>query len=157
MSPILLLTGITATIGIFLGGRLADRRPNETLRYSYPLMALLYLLAYFLAPTSLWVGLALATVLVFPLTLVATTVQNRVLIGARAAPDLASTLISSVFNVGTAFGSFVAASSLNAGMSYRNCRSSQSELPLPRRSRIHRDRDRPEDTAAGGGLALGRN
>jgi predicted MFS family arabinose efflux permease len=36
---ILLLSGIFSTIGIFLGGRLADSYPTETMRFAYPTMA----------------------------------------------------------------------------------------------------------------------
>jgi DHA1 family inner membrane transport protein len=118
ISGVLLLTGIGATIGIFVGGRLADVRPIETLRYSYPLMALVYVAIYWLGPSTLWVGLAVVSLVAVPITLVATTVQNRVLKGAGEAPDLASTLISSVFNVGTATGSWISATALGAGIAY---------------------------------------
>jgi MFS transporter, DHA1 family, inner membrane transport protein len=81
-------------------------------------------LAVFLfAPSGLWIGIVLVSLLSFPITLVATTVQNRVLIGAKEAPDLASTLISSVFNVGTATGSWISATALSAGLVY-------AQLPL---------------------------
>ncbi len=123
IAAVLLLLGVGATIGIFIGGRLADLRPIETLRYSYPLLALVCCAIYFLAPTGMWVGIAVVALLALPITLVATTVQNRVLIGAKAAPDLASTLISSVFNIGTATGSWISAGALATGLAY-------AQLPL---------------------------
>jgi MFS transporter, DHA1 family, inner membrane transport protein len=123
ISGILLLFGLIATIGIFVGGRLADLQPLATLRYAYPLMAASYLAVFLFAPSGLWIGIVLVSLLSFPITLVATTVQNRVLIGAKEAPDLASTLISSVFNVGTATGSWISATALSAGLVY-------AQLPL---------------------------
>ncbi|MBN9316661.1 MAG: MFS transporter [Devosia sp.] len=123
ISGVLLLTGIGATVGIFIGGRLADLRPTETLRYAYPLLAAVYVAVYVLSPGNLWLGIALAGLIALPITLVATTVQNRVLKGAGEAPDLASTLISSVFNVGTATGSWISATALGAGFAY-------AQLPL---------------------------
>jgi len=123
ISGVLLLTGIGATVGIFIGGRLADLRPIETLRYAYPLLALVYTAVYLLAPGDLWLGLATVSLVALPITLVATTVQNRVLKGAGEAPDLASTLISSVFNLGTATGSWISATALSAGLVY-------AQLPL---------------------------
>jgi DHA1 family inner membrane transport protein len=45
-------------------------------------------------------------------------VQNRVLVGAAEAPDLASTLISSVFNVGIAVGSWLGATAVASGLTY---------------------------------------
>jgi DHA1 family inner membrane transport protein len=110
--------GVAATIGIFIGGRLADTRPTATLRWSFPALALTCAAAATLAGLSMPLGLVVAMVIAFPVTIVATTVQNRVLIGARDAPDLASTLISSVFNIGIAAGSWLGASAIASGLSY---------------------------------------
>lgn len=114
---------MAATIGIFVGGRLADTQPTATLRWSFPALALTCAAAATLAGLSMPLGLVVAMVIAFPVTIVATTVQNRVLIGARAAPDLASTLISSVFNIGIAAGSWLGASAIASGLSY-------NQLPL---------------------------
>ena len=46
----------------------------------------------------------------------ALSAQNRILVGAFRAPELASTLMSSVFNIGIAAGAALAAAALNAGM-----------------------------------------
>lgn len=115
--------GAVATIGIFVGGRLADRHPTATLQWSYPALVLTCAAAASLAGLSLPVGLGVAMLLVFPLTIVATVVQNRVIQGARDAPDLASTLISSVFNIGIAGGSWLGAAAVAGGMPY-------AQLPL---------------------------
>lgn len=110
--------GVVATIGIFVGGKLADVWPTATLQWSYPALVVTCVAAAGLAGIGLPVGLAVGMLLVFPITLVATTVQNRVLVGAAEAPDLASTLISSVFNVGIAAGSWLGATAVASGLTY---------------------------------------
>lgn len=114
----LLAGGSVATLGIFAGGRLADRRPNQTLQWSFPALALTCLATALLAPLSMPLGILTAVTLALPVTVVATVVQNRVIQGASAAPDLASTLISSVFNVGVAAGSWLGAAALSGGTGY---------------------------------------
>jgi DHA1 family inner membrane transport protein len=47
-----------------------------------------------------------------------TPIQVRVLNGAIAAPRMASTLVSTAYNVGIAAGAFLGASLLNAGIGY---------------------------------------
>jgi DHA1 family inner membrane transport protein len=61
-----------------------------------------------------------ATILMLGVALVAlvTPLQNRVLRGAAAAPDLASTLTSSAYNIGIAAGAFAGAGMLNSGFGY---------------------------------------
>lgn len=110
--------GVMATIGIFVGGRLADRYPTATLQWSYPALVLTCAAAGGLGGLSLPIGLAVGMLVAFPITLVATTVQNRVLVGAAEAPDLASTLISSVFNAGIAAGSWLGATAIASGVTY---------------------------------------
>ena len=48
----------------------------------------------------------------------AAPVQTRILSGARDAPNLASTLISTAFNVGIAAGPWLGGLALNAGWGY---------------------------------------
>jgi DHA1 family inner membrane transport protein len=119
LAPLLLCFGLMATAGTLIGGPLADSHPTSTLRWSYVGFAAAYGAVLLLATTNLYLGLASVILIVLPLTLVATSVQNRVLIGARAAPELASTLISSVFNSGTALGSSIGAYALSAGLGYQ--------------------------------------
>jgi MFS transporter, DHA1 family, inner membrane transport protein len=47
-----------------------------------------------------------------------TPTQLRILNAAKAAPNLASTLISTAYNVGIAGGAFLGAMLLNSGLSY---------------------------------------
>lgn len=117
--PLALLGGgVVATIGIFVGGKLADSRPITTLQWAYPALVVTCAAAAGLAGLAMPIGLVVGMLLVFPVTLVATTVQNRVLVGAAEAPDLASTLISSVFNVGIAVGSWLGATAVASGVPY---------------------------------------
>lgn len=118
LAPTLLGFGLVATFGTLTGGLLADRNPIATLRWCYVGFACAYAAVILLSTSNLYVGLAAVTLIVLPLTLVSTAVQNRVLIGAKAAPELASTLISSVFNTGTALGSSIGAAALSAGLAY---------------------------------------
>lgn len=110
--------GVVATIGIFAGGKLADSWPTATLQWSYPALVVTCAAAAGFAGMTLPIGLVVGMLLVFPIALVATTVQNRVLVGAAEAPDLASTLISSVFNVGIAVGSWLGATAVASGLTY---------------------------------------
>lgn len=118
LAAVLLGFGLVATAGTFIGGSLADRAPIATLRWGYIAFAIVYLATSLVAGINVYVGIGVVTLVVLPLTLVSTTVQNRVLIGAKEAPDLASTLISSVFNAGTALGSLLGASALGSGLPY---------------------------------------
>ncbi|MGN6487631.1 MAG: MFS transporter [Devosia sp.] len=105
LAPSLLGFGLMATAGTLAGGPLADRHPTGTLRWCYAGLAATYGLVLLVATTNLYVGVGSVILIILPLTLVSTSVQNRVLTAAKAAPELASTLISSVFNAGTALGS----------------------------------------------------
>jgi DHA1 family inner membrane transport protein len=114
---LLLLFGVGSTIGIFVGGRLGDRRAAETLLIAFPVQALVW------GAILLFSGNA--TTMAFLLFAVGatgmvtnTSLQNRILSGAAAAPDLAATLISSVFNLGIAIGAYAGATALQNGVAY---------------------------------------
>jgi DHA1 family inner membrane transport protein len=114
VSVALLAFGAGATVGIILGGRLADVAPVRTIALSLPAAAALFVVAWLVAS-----NVAAFCVVVFvigaTLCLTVSPLQNRVLQGAAAAPDLASTLTSSAYNAGIAGGAFVGAMALNAG------------------------------------------
>jgi DHA1 family inner membrane transport protein len=114
---LLLLFGAGATIGIFAGGRLGDWRPSLTLLVAFPAQAAVYagmvLLGANAAAMAVLLFLMGATGMVTNASM-----QNRVLKGAAEAPDLASTLISSVFNIGIAIGALVGAAVLANGAGY---------------------------------------
>lgn len=114
---LLLLFGVGATTGIFTGGRFGDWRPRETLLFAFPAQVAVYAAIVLLSGS----GYAMA-VLLFALgaaTIVTnSTIQNRILTGAAEAPDLASTLISSVYNIGIAAGAWIGATALTGQVPY---------------------------------------
>ncbi len=114
---LLLLFGLGATIGILVGGRLGDWRPVQTLLFTFPVQTLVYSSVLLFAPNPYAMTFLLfavgASVMV-----VNATLQGRILGGAAAAPDLASTLISSVFNIGIAIGAWLGATLLTQGAPY---------------------------------------
>jgi DHA1 family inner membrane transport protein len=114
---VLLLFGLGATVGIFIGGRLGDWRPEATLVWAFPVQVVVFALALLLTGNPI-----IAAVLVFAIgaanMITNATLQTRILNGAAAAPDLASTLISSVYNIGIAVGAYLGAIALEGGMSY---------------------------------------
>jgi DHA1 family inner membrane transport protein len=114
---LLLVFGVGATAGIFAGGRLADWKPGPTLLGVFPAQAAsMILLLLFAASTGA------VTVLIFLVGFLcfapSTTLQSRILRHAADAPELASTLISSVFNIGIAAGALAGAALLSRGVAY---------------------------------------
>ncbi len=112
----LLLCGIGGTIGTALGGRLANRRAVETMIVVFPLLALVYAAFLWVAPGHGLVAAGLIGAVWLVGSVAITPVQARVVAGAGDAPELASTLIGSVFNVGIATGSWFAATLLTVGV-----------------------------------------
>jgi DHA1 family inner membrane transport protein len=113
----LLLGGAGSIVGIFVGGRLADWRPLEALLGILVAQVACYLAVMASAQNPVAMGISLfasaAAALAF-----STPTQVRILNAARAAPNLASTFISSAYNVGIAGGALLGAVLLNGGMSY---------------------------------------
>jgi MFS transporter, DHA1 family, inner membrane transport protein len=119
---ILLGFGVGATAGVFLGGRLADIAPGRTLVAGLLLQTLAFVALFALNKSPL------AMVILLPIWgcvnfMSGQIMQARVLKGAAAAPELASTLISSVFNFGIAGGAALGAAALTSGVGY-------AQLPL---------------------------
>ena len=67
-------------------------------------------------PRSTAAGMTAIVIIAAGGSVAALAAQNRILVGAFRAPELASTLMSSVFNVGIAAGAALGAASLDAGM-----------------------------------------
>jgi MFS transporter, DHA1 family, inner membrane transport protein len=116
---VLLLVGLGSTLGVFLGGRLADWNLMPSL------IALTVLQAFVLA--SIYLGSPYPVPMVTALTLwgginfaIGTTVQARILGWTADAPNLASSLIPSGFNIGIALAAFIGAMLLNGGYGYRS-------------------------------------
>ncbi|MDB5614530.1 MAG: transporter [Devosia sp.] len=116
---VLLLYGVGATIGVFVGGRLADWNLMPSLIGILTCQALAFAAIYLAAPypvimavvVVIWGGVNFAF---------GSPLQSRILAWAGDAPNLASALIPSGFNVGIAIGAVFGASLLDSGFGYRN-------------------------------------
>lgn len=115
---VLLLYGVGSTIGVFIGGRLADWRLMPSLIAILSAQALAFGLVYLLSPYPIvmaasvffWGGVNFAF---------GSPVQSRVLAWAGDAPNLASSLIPTGFNIGIAIGAILGANLLEQGFGYR--------------------------------------
>jgi DHA1 family inner membrane transport protein len=116
---VLLLYGVGSTIGVFVGGRLADWKLMPSLIVILTTQALAFTALYFVSPypllmavtVVLWGGVNFAF---------GSPVQSRVLSWAADAPNLASALIPTGFNIGIAIGAVLGSTLLDAGFGYRN-------------------------------------
>ena len=116
---VLLLNGIGATLGVFVGGKLADWRLMPSLITMLALQAVVLAVMYAVSPYPLpmvaaitvWGGLNFA---------IGAPIQTRILGWTADAPNLASSLIPSGFNIGIALAAFIGATMLNAGYGYRS-------------------------------------
>lgn len=117
MPLVLFGMGFCGVFGNLVGGRLADRNPFATM---LSILGLVVAISIAMVPLAqnMWgmVACFLAAWLIgygFP-----APIQTRVLIHASDAPNFASTLISSAFNIGIAIGAALGAAAINAGWSY---------------------------------------
>ncbi len=116
---VLLLNGLGATIGVFIGGKLSARHLMPSLITMLALQAVVLAVIYAVSPYPLpmvaaltvWGGLNFA---------VGTPIQTRILAWTADAPNLASSLIPSGFNIGIAIAASVGAMMLSAGLPYRS-------------------------------------
>src|SRR5690606_3598328 len=116
---VLLASGIGATAGVFVGGRLAGPHLMPALIAMLALQGLVLAAMYATSPYPLpmvavivlWGGVNFS---------IGTAVQTRILKWTADAHNIASSLIPAGFNVGIALAAFVAATMLNAGLSYRS-------------------------------------
>ena len=116
---VLLLNGVGATFGVFLGGKLADWKLMPSLIALLAAQAVVMAAMYFAAPYPLpmiavvivWGGINFA---------VGTPVQTRILRWTADAPNLASSLIPSGFNFGIAIAASIGGLLLSAGWGYRS-------------------------------------
>lgn len=116
---VLLLNGVGATIGVFLGGKLSDWKLMPSLITMLALQAVMLGVIYAVSPYPLpmviaiviWGGLNFA---------IGTPIQTRILTWTADASNLASSLIPSGFNVGIALAASLGAAMLNAGYGYRS-------------------------------------
>jgi DHA1 family inner membrane transport protein len=115
---VLLLNGVGSTVGVFLGGRLSGWKPMEAIGLIVLQVGVLvgfYITAPYAAPLIvilfIWGCLNFA---------IGALIQTRILTWTADAPNLASALIPSGFNIGIAFAAFAGATMLNAGYGYRD-------------------------------------
>jgi len=114
---LLVLNGIGSTIGVLIGGRLADWKLMPTLIGMLLLLAVIYAL---LAVTGANPVLAGICILIWAGASFGfgAPAQTRILKAAADAPNLASPLVPSVFNIGIALGASAGAYALEAGWGY---------------------------------------
>ncbi|MER8856874.1 MFS transporter [Mesorhizobium sp. M0757] len=116
---VLLLNGVGATVGVFLGGKLSDWKLMPSLITMLALQAVMLGVIYAVSPYPvpmviaivIWGGLNFA---------IGTPIQTRILAWTADASNLASSLIPSGFNVGIALAASLGAAMLNAGYGYRS-------------------------------------
>jgi len=113
----LLIGGAGAVTGIWLGGKGADRNIGQTLLFVFAgqVVCFLLLLPALHHPLGAAVMLFFSSAFGFGLS---TPVQLRILNGAREAPRLASTMVSTAYNIGIAAGAALGAMLLNGGLNY---------------------------------------
>lgn len=116
---VLLVIGVGSTIGVFIGGRLADWKLMPSLITMLGLQAVMMGLMYLAAPYPA----AMITVLTIWGALnfsIGAPIQARILSWTADAPNLASALIPSGFNIGIAIAASLGAVLLSNGLPYRS-------------------------------------
>ena len=113
----LLIGGAGAVFGIWLGGKGADWNIGISIMIIVigQVICFALLLAAVHHPIFTAIMLFVSSAFGFGFS---TPIQVRVLNGAIAAPRLASTMVSTAYNIGIAAGAFLGASLLNAGVGY---------------------------------------
>lgn len=115
--PLVLLgLGVFGTLGIVAGGRYADRYPIASITLAYPLAAAALTVTWLVTAGAWLVGAAGIGLVVGATSVSAVALQNRILNGAARAPELASGLISAIYNVGIAAGAGLGSALLARGM-----------------------------------------
>jgi len=116
---VLLLYGVGSTIGVFIGGRLADWKLMPSLIAILTTQVAAFTLLYFVSPYPM--AMAVAVVIWGGVNFAfGSPVQSRVLAWAGDAPNLASALIPTGFNIGIAIGAILGAALLDGGFGYRS-------------------------------------
>lgn len=114
---LLLLYGVGSTIGVFVGGKLADWKLMPSLIAILALQAIMFGTIFLVSPYPM--AMAVAVILWGGVNFAfGSPVQSRVLAWAADAPNLASALIPTGFNIGIAIGAVLGASVIASGPGY---------------------------------------
>lgn len=116
---VLLLNGVGATAGVFVGGRLAGWKLMPSMIGLMVLQASIMVAMYVAAPYPLAM-IAILTLWGAVNFAIGTPIQTRILGWTADAPNLASSLIPSGFNFGIALAATIGALLLTAGFGYRS-------------------------------------
>lgn len=116
---VLLLNGVGATVGVFIGGKLSGWKLMPSLIVLLALQSIVLAVMYLVSPyplpmiaiITLWGGINFA---------IGTPIQTRILGWTADAPNLASSLIPAGFNIGIALAASVGAILLANGVGYRS-------------------------------------
>jgi MFS transporter, DHA1 family, inner membrane transport protein len=116
---LLLAFGLGSTVGMLLGGRLADWKLMASQTFWLASQIVLYLLMLLFAANPWAMGTLLllwgATVFAF-----AAPAQSRIISSTRDAPTLASSLIPSSFNIAIAAGAWLGGVQIASGLGYQS-------------------------------------
>lgn len=116
---VLLLYGVGSTIGVFVGGRLADWKLMPSLIAILSAQAIAFVLLHLVSPYP--IAMAITVVLWGGVNFAfGSPVQSRVLAWAGDSPNLASALIPTGFNIGIAIGAILGAYLLGNGYGYQD-------------------------------------
>ncbi|HTV70619.1 MAG TPA: MFS transporter, partial [Rhizobiaceae bacterium] len=116
---VLLLNGVGCTLGVFIGGKFSDARLMPAMIAFIALQVLVLIGMYFAAPYPLPM---IAIIFIWGCVnfSIGTPIQTRILTWTADAPNLASSLIPSGFNIGIALAASLGAALLTAGVPYRS-------------------------------------
>lgn len=120
LPAVLLALGVAGVAGSLAGGWLTDRSPGLALVAGFAIATAGMATLWRATPSAPMLGVAGLMVVGALGSVSALAAQHRILAGAREAPELASTLMSSVFNVGIATGAGLGAWAVAAGVPYRH-------------------------------------
>ena len=114
---VLFAFGIGGTIGMLLGGRLADWKLMPVIIGVFATLVVVYLVLLIAIHRPV---AAVTTIVIWGFFFYAPAgaLQIRIVNMATEAPNLASTLNQSAFNLGIAIGPFISAAALSAGLAY---------------------------------------
>ncbi|HWA19394.1 MAG TPA: MFS transporter [Devosia sp.] len=114
---LLLVFGAGSTLGVLLGGRLADWKLMASLTGILAVQLVIYLLMLPLAGSP-WIMAVLVLIWGGTAFAFGSPVQTRILSNTQDAPLLAASLIPSAFNIAIAVGAWLGGALIDAGQSY---------------------------------------